>query len=404
MEPHLGQWLNLALRWSHVITGVAWIGTSFYFNWLNSRLTPPPAERSEPGVAGELWSVHGGGFYRVVKYTVAPPRLPGTLHWFKWEAYGTWVTGFLLLALIYYAGAASFLVEPGGGRLSPIAGIAVGIGSLVVSWLVYDALCRSSLGRRPLALASLLFLLGTALAWGLTRLLSPRAAYIHVGAAIGTIMAANVLMVIIPAQKAMVGALAQDRTPDAARGTQAALRSLHNNYLTLPVLFIMVSSHYPATYGHPFNWAILAALAVIGVGTRHWFNLRNQGRQNAWLLPGAALGLVALAVVTAPRAPRAPRARSSAVGAGDVASFADVRVVVARRCAPCHSSVPTQAGMPVAPLGVVLDTPDQIRASAPRILAVAVDAQTMPLGNLTGMTADERALLGSWIRAGAPLR
>ena len=398
MEAHLGQWLNLALRWSHVITGVAWIGTSFYFNWLNSRLALP-IDRSEPGVAGELWSVHGGGFYRVVKYTVAPPRLPGTLHWFKWEAYATWVTGFLLLVLIYYAGAASFLVEPGGGHLSPIAGIAAGIGTLLVSWLVYDALCRSGLGSRPLALASLLFFLGTALAWELTRLLSPRAAYIHVGAAIGTIMAANVLMVIIPAQKEMVGALAQGRPPDAARGKQAALRSLHNNYLTLPVLFIMVSSHYPATYGHPLNWAILAALTVIGVGTRHWFNLRNQGRQNAWLLPAAALGLVALAVVTAP-----PPARSSAVGAGDVASFADVRVVVARRCAPCHSSVPTQPGMPAAPLGVMLDTPDQIRASAPRILAVAVDAQTMPLGNLTGMTADERALLGKWIRSGAPLR
>jgi uncharacterized membrane protein len=398
VEAHLGQWLNLALRWSHVITGVAWIGTSFYFNWLNSRLAPPD-DRSEPGVAGELWSVHGGGFYRVVKYTVAPPRLPGTLHWFKWEAYATWVTGFFLLVLIYYAGAASFLVEPGGGHPSPIAGTAVGIGTLVVSWLVYDALCRSRLGTNPLALSVVLFALGTALAWGLTRLLSPRAAYIHVGAAIGTIMAANVLMVIIPSQKEMVAAMAQGRPPDATRGKQAALRSLHNNYLTLPVLFIMVSSHYPATYGHPLNWAILAGLAVIGVGTRHWFNLRNQGRPNAWLLPGAALGLAALAVFTAPWARRAP---SSVADAG--ATFADVRVIVARRCAGCHSSAPTEPGMPVAPLGVMLDTPDQIRASAPRILAVAVDAQTMPLGNLTGMTVDERELLGRWIRAGAPLR
>jgi len=401
VEAHLGQWLNLALRWSHVITGVAWIGTSFYFNWLNSRLAAPPAGRAEPGVAGELWSVHGGGFYRVVKYVVAPAHLPGTLHWFKWEAYATWLTGFLLLVLIYYAGAASFLVDPaaGGGRVAPAAGIAIGIGTLVISWLVYDALCRSRLGTNPLALSVVLFALGTALAWGLTRLLSPRAAYIHVGAAIGTIMAANVLMVIIPSQKEMVAAMAQGGPPDATRGKQAALRSLHNNYLTLPVLFIMVSSHYPATYGHPLNWAILAGLAVIGVATRHWFNLRNQGRPNAWLLPGAALGLAALAVLTAPWARRAP---SSAADAG--ATFADVRVIVARRCAGCHSSAPTQPGMPVAPLGVMLDTPDQIRASAPRILAVAVDAQTMPLGNLTGMTVDERELLGRWIRAGAPLR
>ena len=401
MEAHLGQWLNLALRWSHVITGVAWIGTSFYFNWLNSRLAPPPAGRAEPGVAGELWSVHGGGFYRVVKYVVAPGHLPGTLHWFKWEAYATWLTGFLLLVLIYYVGAASFLVAPaaGGGRVAPAAGIAIGIGTLVMSWLVYDTLCRSRLGTNPLALSVVLFALGTALAWGLTRLLSPRAAYIHVGAAIGTIMAANVLMVIIPSQKEMVAAMAQGGPPDATRGKQAALRSLHNNYLTLPVLFIMVSSHYPATYGHPLNWAILAGLAVIGVATRHWFNLRNQGRPNGWLLPGAALGLAALAVLTAPWARRAP---SSAADAG--ATFADVRVIVARRCAGCHSSAPTQPGMPVAPLGVMLDTPDQIRASAPRILAVAVDAQTMPLGNLTGMTVDERELLGRWIRAGAPLR
>jgi len=401
VEAHLGQWLNLALRWSHVITGVAWIGTSFYFNWLNSRLAPPPAGRAEPGVAGELWSVHGGGFYRVVKYVVAPGHLPGTLHWFKWEAYATWLTGFLLLVLIYYVGAASFLVAPaaGGGRVAPAAGIAIGIGTLVMSWLVYDTLCRSRLGTNPLALSVVLFALGTALAWGLTRLLSPRAAYIHVGAAIGTIMAANVLMVIIPSQKEMVAAMAQGGPPDATRGKQAALRSLHNNYLTLPVLFIMVSSHYPATYGHPLNWAILAGLAVIGVATRHWFNLRNQGRPNGWLLPGAALGLAALAVLTAPWARRVP---SSAADAG--ATFADVRVIVARRCAGCHSSAPTQPGMPVAPLGVMLDTPDQIRASAPRILAVAVDAQTMPLGNLTGMTVDERELLGRWIRAGAPLR
>jgi uncharacterized membrane protein len=401
VEAHLGQWLNLALRWSHVITGVAWIGTSFYFNWLNSRLAPPPAGRAEPGVAGELWSVHGGGFYRVVKYAVAPAHLPGTLHWFKWEAYATWLTGFFLLVLIYYAGAASFLVDPtaGGGRVAPAAGIAIGIGTLVMSWLVYDALCRSRLGTNPLALSVVLFALGTALAWGLTHLLSPRAAYIHVGAAIGTIMAANVLMVIIPSQKEMVAAMAQGRPPDPTRGKQAALRSLHNNYLTLPVLFIMVSSHYPATYGHPLNWAILAGLAVIGVATRHWFNLRNQGRPNAWLLPAAALGLAALAVLTAPWARRAP---SSTADAG--ATFADVRVIVARRCAGCHSSAPTQPGMPVAPLGVMLDTPDQIRASAPRILAVAVDAQTMPLGNLTGMTVDERELLGRWIRAGAPLR
>jgi len=398
VSAHLEQWLNLALRWAHVITGIAWIGTSFYFNWLNSRLAPPPPERREPGVAGELWSVHGGGFYRVVKYTVAPGELPPTLHWFKWEAYATWLTGFALLVLVYYLGAASFLVDPRVARLSPGAGVAVGVGTLIVSWVVYDALCRSPLGARPLALGASLFVLATALAWGLSQLLSPRAAYLHVGAAIGTIMAANVLMVIIPAQRDMVTALGAGRPPDAARGKQGALRSLHNNYLTLPVLFIMVSSHYPATYGHRLNWAILAGLAVIGVATRHWFNLRNQGRRNVWMLPAAGLALVALALVTA------PRTGPSAASGGAQVSFADVRLIVARRCAGCHSSAPTTPGIPAAALGVLLDTPDQIRATAPRILAVAVDGQTMPLGNFTGMTPEERELLGKWIRAGAPLR
>ena len=397
MTAHLEQWLNLGLRWAHVITGIAWIGTSFYFNWLNSRLAPPPPDRREPGVAGELWSVHGGGFYRVVKYTVAPRELPRTLHWFKWEAYATWLTGFALLVLIYYFGAASFLVQPETAALGPRAAIAVGVGSLVAAWLVYDALCRSPLAARPVALGATLFVLGTALAWALAQPLSPRAAYLHVGAAIGTIMAANVLTVIIPAQRDMVAALIAGRTPDATRGQQAALRSLHNNYLTLPVLFVMVSSHYPATYGHKLNWAILAGLAVIGVATRHWFNLRNQGRKSVWILPAAALALVALALVTAPRS-------GPAVSTVGQVSFADVRLIVARRCAGCHSSAPTTPGIPAAPLGVLLDTPDQIRANAPRILAVAVDAQTMPLGNLTGMTPEERELVGRWIRGGALLR
>ncbi len=400
MDAHLGEWLNLAVRWAHVITGVAWIGTSFYFNWLNSRIAPPPPERAEPGVAGELWSVHGGGFYRVEKYSVAPERLPETLHWFKWEAYATWLSGLALLVLVYYLGAAAYLVDPQVARLGTGQAIAVGLGSLAGAWLVYDALCRSSLQKAPLALAAVLFALTTALAWGLAQLLAPRAAYIHAGAALGTIMAANVFRVIIPSQRDMVAAMAQGRAPDAALGTQAALRSLHNNYFTLPVLFTMVSSHYPATYGHHWNWLVLAGLALVGVATRHWFNLRNQGRPNPWLLPGAAAGLVALAFVTAPRdngAAAVPQA------AGDV-SFADVRVIVARRCAPCHSSAPTVPGLTAAPQGVAFDTPDEIRARAERILAVAVETHTMPLGNVTAITEEERAILARWIRDGARLR
>ena len=399
MDAHLGQWLNLVVRWLHVITGVAWIGTSFYFNWLNSRLAAPPAEGAERGVSGELWSVHGGGFYRVIKYTVAPQQLPPTLHWFKWEAYATWLTGFALLVLVYYLGAAVYLVDPQVSSLGPRAAIAVGSGTLVGSWLVYDALCRSRLGDAPLGLAGALFLASAGLTWGLTHLLSARAAYLHVGAAIGTIMTANVLMVIIPAQREMVTALAQGRTPDATRGRQAALRSLHNNYFTLPVLFIMVSGHYPATYGHRLNWLILAGLTLVGVATRHWFNLRNQGRRNVWLLPGGAVALVALALATGPRGDRVATGSSATGGA----SFADVRVIVARRCAPCHSAAPTVPGLAVAAAGVAFDTPDQIRVRAARILAMAAETHTMPLGNVTGMTEEEREILARWIRDGARL-
>ncbi len=399
MDAHALDWVNLALRWAHVITGVAWIGTSFYFNWLNSRIAPPLDP--EPGVAGELWSVHGGGFYRVVKYAVAPARLPHTLHWFKWEAYATWLSGFSLLVLIYYLGARTFLLDPRAADIGAGTGVALGLGALAGSWVVYDLLCRSQLRERPALFAIVLLLLCAALARALAGVFSPRAAYVHVGAALGTIMAANVFRVIIPSQRQMVAALVQGRPPDAALGAQAALRSLHNNYLTLPVLFIMVSSHYPATYGHRLNWLILAGLAVIGAGTRHWFNLRNQGRRNVWILPAAALGMLALALVTAPRS---EPASGEGVGRDGGVSFADIRVIVARRCAACHSSAPTMAGLPAPPNGVLLDTPEEIRAQAPRILVRAVETQTMPLANLTGMTPEERELLGRWIRAGAALR
>lgn len=398
MTAHLGAWLALALRWAHVIVGVSWIGTSFYFNWLNARIAPP--EVAEPGVAGELWSVHGGGFYRVVKYSVAPGRLPATLHWFKWEAYATWWTGASLLVLIYYVGAREYLLDAAVSSITPTAAIAIGVATLALTWLVYDALCRSPLQEHPSALAVIGLILVTGLAWGLGHVLSARAAYLHIGAALGTIMAANVFRVIIPSQRAMVASLTAGQAPDARRGRQAALRSLHNNYLTLPVLFVMVSGHFPATYGSPWGWVILGALFVIGVLVRHWFNLRNAGRRNRWLLPVAVLALVALAVATAPRGSGA----GPTAGGGPAAGFAEVRVVIAQRCAPCHSSAPTYPGIPTAPAGVMFDTPAEIQAKAPRILDRAVTTKTMPLANLTGITEAEREALRRWVAAGAPLR
>jgi uncharacterized membrane protein len=385
VSDHLEQWLNLTVRWLHVIVGIAWIGTSFYFNWLNSRIRAP--DTPEEGVSGELWSVHGGGFYRVVKYDVAPARLPRTLHWFMWEAYATWITGFGLLVLVYYFGAKAYLVRPEAG-LSAGAAIAVGIGTLFAGWLVYDGLCRA-LAARPAALSIVGFALAAAAAYGLTLVFSSRGAYIHVGAMLGTIMAANVFRVIIPSQQEMVAAMAAGRAPDPARGAHAALRSLHNNYLTLPVLFIMISNHYPVTYGHRYNWAILAGIAVLGAATRHAFNLRNQGRSKPWLLPVAAAGMLALALVSAPR----PRDDGAAT-----VDDAEAHAIIERRCVPCHAETPTQPGFPAAPLGVRLDTMDDILRHADRIAAVAVHTETMPLGNLTGMTDEERSAVGRWLR------
>jgi len=396
MDSHAGQWLGLALRWLHVIAGISWIGTSFYFNWLNGRIRPPAPP--EPGVAGELWSVHGGGFYRSVKYGVAPERLPATLHWFKWEAYVTWLSGVALLVLIYYLDAGAYLLDPQHADVTRRVAVGIGVATLLAGWLVYDLLCRSPLGARGSALAAAGVTLTAALAWALIAVLSTRAAYIHVGALLGTLMAGNVFRVIIPAQQEMVAAMAAGRPPDARLGGQAALRSLHNNYLTLPVLFIMVSIHSPATYGHEWSWAILVGVSVIGAGVRHWFNLRNQGRRNTWILPAAAAAMVALGVVTAPRRPAA------LAGGAATVSFDEVRVIVARRCAGCHSSTPTHPAVTTAPAGAVLDTPEQIRALAARIEAVAVVAQTMPLGNATGMTPEERATVGRWVREGARIR
>ncbi|HKC46684.1 MAG TPA: urate hydroxylase PuuD, partial [Gemmatimonadales bacterium] len=298
MTAHLAQWLSLALRWAHVIVGVSWIGTSFYFNWLNARIAPPATP--EPGVSGELWSVHGGGFYRVLKYGVAPDRLPATLHWFKWEAYATWWTGLSLLVLLYYVGAREYLLDSAVSTLTPAAGIATGVATLAAAWLVYDALCRSPLGARPAAFAVLGLLLVTALAWGLSHLLSARAAYLHVGAALGTIMAANVFRVIIPSQRAMVASLLAGQAPDARRGSQAALRSLHNNYLTLPVVLTMISSHYPMLFQQPYAWQFAAAI-IVGAGlVRHYYNLKDAGRSGNWidwLLVYAAGVAVSLVIV-----------------------------------------------------------------------------------------------------------
>ena len=386
-------WLHLLARWFHLVVGAAWIGASFYFNWLNNHVRPvaDPSGR----LAGGLWAVHGGAFYEVRKYKGAPETLPKTLHWFKWEAYLTWVSGVTLLLLVYWLQADITMVPP-GSDLSSTAAAGIGVGSLVVGWVVYDLLCKSPLRRVPVAFAALGFTLLTLAAFGLSQVLSARAAYIHVGAMMGTMMALNVFFVIIPGQRAMVDAMIKGEEPDLSRGQAGSLRSLHNNYFTLPVLFVMVSNHFPFTYGHAEGWAVLAAISVIGAGVRHWFNLRGRGELNQWILPVAALAMVSLAFVShGPRPPPDPSLVAP--------PMADVRAILDARCVTCHADEPTWPGLAEAPKGLSLESDEVAAKNAALIHAQAVASEIMPMGNVTQITAEERALLGRWIDAGAPL-
>ncbi len=386
-------WLSLLLRWAHFITGVAWIGASFYFNWLENHLE---RQQARDGIAGDLWAVHGGGFYHLEKYQVAPRTLPATLHWFKYEAYFTWLTGFALLCTIYYWEASAWLVDPSVSDLTTLQAILIGLGSLIFSWLFYDLLCRSPLGHNGVLPALLIFSWFLALAWFLSETLAARAAYIHVGAAIGTLMVANVFFVIIPSQKDLVNAVAEHREPDAARGKNALLRSRHNNYFTLPVLFIMISNHYAGTYGHAWSWAVLAAISLAGVGIRHWFNVRHLPGHNRWVLPLSILLLAGLIAAMRPSA-APPRAAGEAIP-----TTAEIMPVVQARCTGCHAQQPTQAGFTAPPLGVVLENADDLETAAERVYQSTVVTRIMPIGNLTGMTEEERELLSHWYTGNSP--
>jgi uncharacterized membrane protein len=391
MHVDWSEWLNLALRWLHLTAGIAWIGSSFYFVWLDNHLVAP----AEGDASGELWSVHGGGFYHNQKYQVAPNRMPEHLHWFKWEAYFTWLSGFSLLLLIYYVGAQSYLIDPAKAALSPAQAIAIGLAALALGWLVYEGLCRSPAGasNTVLGLFWFAFLLWSAAV--LDGLFNSRAAYMHVGAMIGTVMVANVFLIIIPNQRKVVADLIAGRTPDPALGAAAKQRSLHNNYMTLPVLFIMISNHYPMTYGAERPWVVLALLGLTGVAVRHVFNLRGRGQATGPALTLATvLALVSVTYVTfekgGPSVPSRP------------VSYAEIQPILAARCATCHSPHPTSRDFASPPLGLVLDSWEHASAAAAKIKARAVDTETMPLGNRTGMTEAERRTLGAWIAQGTP--
>lgn len=394
-EGHVNEWMNLIVRWTHITFGVAWIGASFYFIFLENALYRGPGIRE--GLAGNLWAIHGGGFYYVEKYKVAPKKLPAHLHWFKWEAYITWISGISLMFVVYYFNASSLMVDKNVADISNGTAIAIGISTLVLSWFIYDLLCKSPVvENKPLFFFVMLAFL-TLIAFFLTQWLSARAAYIHVGGVIGTLMAGNVWRTIIPSQKAMVKAAEENKPVNPELGRHSGIRSLHNNYFTLPVLFIMVSNHFPSTYGNTLNWAVLGALTLVSAGVKHYFNLKDKGEKNPFLLPAATIGMMAVFLFTAPRA-----SSSENTGGGNQGKveFYQVYQIMTRRCTSCHSANPTDDVNLVAPNGIMFDRPDQILNQKGRILLRAVITKTMPQNNKTEMTEEERNLIGRWIEQG----
>ena len=390
-------WIHLVVRWAHFIAGVSWIGASFYFVWLDNNLRAPTPEDRVRGVSGDLWSVHGGGFYHNQKYLTGPRDEPLTedLHWFKWEAYTTWFTGLALLAILYWAGASTYLIDPSVMALTPPVAIAISIATLVVGWFVYDALCKL-LVERPALLGGLIALFILLVDWALFHVFSARAAAIHVGAMIGTIMVVNVMAVVIPGQRAMLAEIRAGREPNPRPGFLGKVRSVHNTYFTLPVLFSMISGHFPMSFSGPYGWLSLALICAAGVLVRLFFVLTHK-RRFVIALPLAALVLLVLvAIANAPR--------PSAGARGVLVSFAQVEPIIRQRCAVCHAAHPVQPGFAGAPEGIMLDSPVRIAGAAARIYQQAVITKAMPLGNITKMSDLERALIAQWFTQGAKTR
>src|SRR6201987_4921978 len=390
----LTEWLSLIFRWLHVVAAVAWIGSSFYFIHLD--LSLKPREGLPGGVQGEAWQVHGGGFYRIMKYLVAPSQMPSELTWFKWEAYTTWLSGFALMVVVYYLDADLFLVDKSILDLTPLQAGLFSFGSLVLAWLLYEVACRTGLARheRPFAIGGYLFLV--ALTYAFTHVLSGRGAFNQIGAIIGTIMVANVFLVIMPNQRKMVAALMAGETPDPKLGKAGKQRSVHNNYLTLPVIVLMISNHYPLLFATRYNWLIVAIVLALGPIIRHFFNERHAGRKSPWRVWGvAAAGTIAIGLLSA-AGPREIRTGSLATAP----TFANVEEIVLSRCSMCHGAEPVWGTIPTARKGILLDQPDHIRRNARLIGRNAAWSSAMPPGNVTEMTGEERATIAAWLEAG----
>jgi uncharacterized membrane protein len=393
MESHLTEWLNLLVRWAHVVAGILWIGASFYFIFLENSLNRNKDLKED--IAGNLWAIHGGGFYYLEKYKLAPKKIPRELHWFKYEAYFTWITGFALLWIVYYMNASVYMVDPEVMDIDPGYAVIIGLASLLVSWITYDLLCESKIAKNPLLFALVGFALITLISWGLCQVLSGRAAFIHVGAIIGTLMVGNVFRVIIPSQKALVNAAKEGKPLDPSLGLNAGLRSLHNNYFTLPVIFIMISNHFPSTFGNNINWVVLAGLSLTSAVIKHYWNLLERGRNAVWILPVAAVGLLALVIVTA------PRSHKEMLENADPVTYSEIQAIFEDRCVSCHSQNPIDDIWKVAPNGVMFDTPEQIVKLKDKILNRVVTTKTMPQANKSGMKQKERDLVEIWLYQGA---
>lgn len=387
MAPLL-EWVNLVVRWVHLTAGIAWIGSSFYFIWLDRHLTK--AEPVRPGVEGEIWMVHSGGFYLVERRRIGPNEMPAVLHWFKWEAALTWATGLLLLVVVYYLGGATLLVDPAVSPLGVGQATLLASGTLIAGWFAYDLLWRSPLARSQGVAATLSLVLLGAVTLLLFRTLSGRAAYIHVGSLLGTLMVANVWGVILPAQRQMIDATRRGEVADLSLGEHAKRRSLHNSYMTLPVLFLMLSAHFPETYGNRLGWLILLLLGIAGATARH--AMIGRGPRRLWALAPMAASFLAVVAIATPR-------RSDATTGGAQVSFAEVRAIVNARCLPCHSAYPTDDTFRIAPNGVMFDTPQEVQARVSRIGERAAVQRTMPPANKTGITDEERETLRRWATA-----
>lgn len=389
-------WLSLFIRWFHVIAGVAWIGASFYFIWLDNNLRTPPEWKKEKGIKGDLWAIHGGGFYEVAKYAYGPEKMPETLHWFKWEAYSTWLSGILLLILVYYVSASAYLIDPNVLDISPSEAILCGVGMIFGGLAIYEIACRSPLGNYPVVFAISLLAFITLYAWSATQIFSGRGAYIHVGALIGTIMVANVFLNIMPAQRKMVQAVSNKQDVDPKWGAGAKLRSVHNNYFTLPLLFIMISPHYPMTYQHSQNWLVLILIGVIGAWIRHFFNLKHIGKIKPSILISGflAMGLLAgwVSLDSGENIQREESVQDTTLNSEQALVFD----LVQTHCVACHSRAPYDDIFKTAPLGLVLDRWSDIEANSAKIFQRVVQTQDMPLMNKNGMTQEQRLRIKNW--------